>query len=94
MSVKITIAAKWTRDGNKMSTKMLYLKFKVGPILDNGKNGCCRQSFLKTAVNQNSDPFPAALWTPIDPFISSANCFAMAKPSPVPPYVLVVLEST
>ena len=52
MSVKITIAAKWTRDGNKMSTKMLYLKFKVGPILDNGKNGS------RICVNWNLSYFP------------------------------------
>mmetsp|Transcript_95792 Transcript_95792/g.139923 ORF Transcript_95792/g.139923 Transcript_95792/m.139923 type:complete len:214 (+) Transcript_95792:2562-3203(+) len=46
------------------------------------------------ALNQKTEPLPSLLSTPIVPFISSANCFEIASPSPVPPYVRVVDEST
>jgi len=42
------------------------------------------------AVNQNVEPIPSVLFTPISPPIISASCFEMASPSPVPPYVLDV----
>jgi hypothetical protein len=36
-------------------------------------------------VNQNFDPCPGVLTTPISPPISSVSCFEIDKPSPVPP---------
>ena len=43
--------------------------------------------------NQNTDPRPASLLTPISPCISSTSCRQMDKPSPVPPYWRVMEES-
>ena len=48
----------------------------------------------RRAVKENSDPVPASLMTPIPPPISSASCFEMARPRPVPPYCRVVEAST
>ena len=50
--------------------------------------------FLKTAVNQNVDPFPSSLSTPILPPIISANRLDIANPRPVPPYLREVEVST
>ena len=47
----------------------------------------------KRAVNQNVEPMPGTLSTPIAPPIISASCFAIARPSPVPPYFRVVEPS-
>src|SRR6266446_5896137 len=46
--------------------------------------------FSKVTVNQNVDPSPDVLLTPICPPISSTNCFEIDKPNPVPPYLRVV----
>ena len=48
----------------------------------------------KRAVNQNVEPFPSRLSTPMSPPINAASCFEMARPSPVPPYLRLVDEST
>ena len=40
--------------------------------------------------NQNDDPWPSTLVTPIVPPISSMRLFEIARPSPVPPYSRVV----
>ena len=45
-------------------------------------------------VNQNIDPCPGVLSTPIAPPISSESCLAIASPRPVPPCVRVVEAST
>lgn len=44
-------------------------------------------------MNQNVEPSPTQLVTPIDPPMSSTSCFEIARPSPVPPYFRVVEAS-
>ena len=39
----------------------------------------------RATVNQKVDPRPGSLEAPIVPCIRPANCFEMARPSPVPP---------
>jgi len=48
---------------------------------------------VESAVNQNVEPCPGTLVTPICPPIKSTNCFEMARPNPVPPYLRVVEPS-
>ena len=45
-------------------------------------------------VNQNVEPLPSSLSTPIWPPIISTSRLQMARPSPVPPYLRVVDAST
>src|SRR2546421_2455078 len=49
--------------------------------------------FSSFAVNQNVDPSPGVLLTPIWPSISWTNCFEIDRPNPVPPYLRVVEPS-
>ena len=49
--------------------------------------------FAKSTVNQNVDPSPGLLSTPIWPPMSSTNCLEIASPSPVPPYLRVMEPS-
>ena len=42
------------------------------------------------AVNQKTLPTPGVLVAPASPPISSASCFVIARPRPVPPWVRVV----
>ena len=49
--------------------------------------------FSNLAVNQNVDPFPGVLSTPIRPLIRATNCSEIDKPKPVPPYLRVVEPS-
>ena len=41
--------------------------------------------FSSFVVNQNVEPSPGSLLTPISPPIISTSCLLMARPSPVPP---------
>ena len=45
-------------------------------------------------VNQKVVPSPGTLLTPMSPPINSTSSFEIARPSPVPPYLRVVEEST
>ncbi len=67
------------------------VEFRVG-----GTASACAPSARRPnrAVNQTSEPCPAVLLTPIAPPISSASCFEMASPRPVPPCNRVVEVST
>ncbi len=64
------------------------------PVSDSGPRGRLAPAAAGRTVNQNVDPRPASLSTPIVPPISPASCRLMASPSPVPPYLRVVLAST
>ncbi|EKD28734.1 MAG: hypothetical protein ACD_79C00229G0001 [uncultured bacterium] len=45
-------------------------------------------------LNQNLEPSPSLLSKPIVPRINSTSFLEMEVPSPVPPYLRVVLPST
>src|SRR5262245_49012435 len=49
--------------------------------------------FARRTENQKQLPLPGLLCTPIEPPIRSINCWQMASPRPVPPYLRVVEES-
>src|SRR2546430_12707623 len=49
-----------------------------------------RSCLSNFAVNQNAEPLPRVLSTPIWPPIISTNCLEIARPRPVPPYLRVV----
>ena len=49
--------------------------------------------FSNLAVNQNVEPCPSTLRTPIFPPIISTSCLEIARPNPVPPYLRVVEPS-
>ena len=52
-----------------------------------------RSCFSNLALNQNVEPLPGVLSTPIWPPIISTSCLEIARPRPVPPYLRVVEPS-
>jgi len=50
--------------------------------------------FVKGILNQNVEPSPSLLSTPISPFMIWTRFLDMARPKPVPPYLRVVEAST
>ena len=60
----------------------------AGPRAVRDRRGGCptrRADALKRAVNQNSEPTPSALSTPVSPSISSTRRRTIDNPRPVPP---------
>ena len=59
-----------------------------------GRAGSSEAAARATIVNQNVEPTPGVLSTPISPPISSHSRRLIARPRPVPPYCRVVDAST